>query len=355
MSFIRMVGIGGVLALMPVAPAPGDEITLKGSVRLEAGATAVHLGDIAELEGARAEGFAATVIAEAGHGPDAMEISVSDVRRALSEAGVHWGKIQLNGRKVIVRPAAAAGTSPPMAMTPASIEQPSQRRRERAPARTFESAADLVDLPTLRGAAARTIVAGLGVRPDHLRLRFDGRDEKVLETDLSSYRFELQPLSSFQSDRIELGVRAWAQGRIAERYDLTVKPLIQTDVAVLRRDVARGEQLHEEDLSGETRWLVPSQVNNTARSVHAVGRVTDRALKAGDVLRRKHVKRDMVIKRGDRVMVRCLVGGVVISLEAQARSDGAQGDQVELRKLGERNTFFGTITGPGSAVVDLSR
>ena len=54
-------------------------------------------------------------------------------------------------------------------------------------------------------------------------------------------------------------------------------------------------------------------------------------------------------------MVRCLVGGVVISLEAEAKSDGAEGEKIELRKLGERDTFLGTVAGPGSALIDLSR
>jgi hypothetical protein len=54
-------------------------------------------------------------------------------------------------------------------------------------------------------------------------------------------------------------------------------------------------------------------------------------------------------------MVRCLVGGVVISLEAEARTEGAKGDRIELRKLGERDTFMATATGPGAAVIDLSR
>ncbi len=78
-------------------------------------------------------------------------------------------------------------------------------------------------------------------------------------------------------------------------------------------------------------------------------------LKAGDVLKKKHVKRDVLVKRGDRVIVRCLVGGVVISLDAEARSDGAEGDLIELRKLGERATFMARVSGPGAAILDLAR
>jgi hypothetical protein len=40
-------------------------------------------------------------------------------------------------------------------------------------------------------------------------------------------------------------------------------------------------------------------------------------------------------------------------MQAEARADGADGDTIELRKPGERDTFRATITGRGQAVVDL--
>ena len=73
------------------------------------------------------------------------------------------------------------------------------------------------------------------------------------------------------------------------------------------------------------------------------------------MLRNTDLKRPALIERGGRVTVRCLVGGIAIAMQAEARDDGAEGDRIELRKLGERETFFAIVTGPGEAVVDLSR
>ncbi len=111
----------------------------------------------------------------------------------------------------------------------------------------------------------------------------------------------------------------------------------------------------ESDCAVERRWIPPIQASMLCGFVEAVGRIASMQLRAGDVLKKKHVKREVLVSRGDRVMVRCLVGGVVLSLEAEARSNGAEGESVELRKLGERNTFMATIVGPGSAIVNLSR
>lgn len=344
-----------IVGLSVVPSAAADSVVLKGSVRLAIGVSDVRLGDIADLDGPRAERLADTVIAEVRNPAAAMEIALSDVRQALEDAEVHWGKVQLSGRTVIVRPAAGPGATPPMAMTAAAIEQTDERGREARPTSELEPAGALVELPTLEGAVARAILAGLGIGPERLRLRFDEADREVLDSDLETYRYEIQPLSSCFSDRIELSVRAWSGGRIEAHYDLTVTPMIRCEVAVARHDLGRGDELRAEDLSGESRWLPPSQVANNSTLVHAVGRVTDAPVKAGDVLRKRDVKHAVVVKRGDRVMVRCLVGGVVITLEAEARDDAARDERVELRKLGERETFFATVTGPGAAVMDLSR
>jgi flagella basal body P-ring formation protein FlgA len=350
------VYIVAVVAAAALAHTVGaDEITLKGSVRLESGAKTVRLGDIAELSGPDAQRFAETVVAEAPGTTAPLEITVRQVRAKLADAGAHWGRIQLSGRTVIVRPAAPRAAAPPLAMTPVAVEPPADAEPVGPPAVAYELAADLVDLATLRGTMARMFVDALGVAPQKLRLVFDDRSRALLDTDQDAFRFELQPLGSLAADRVELNVRAWSEGRIEHRHAITVRPTINVDVALPRRDMARGEQIGAEDLSVEARWLAPSQAALLSSMVHAVGRVADTRLKAGDPLRARHIKREHVIRRGDRITVRCLVGGVVISLEAEARSEGAKGDRIELRKHGERNTFMATATGPGTAVIDLSR
>ncbi len=350
-QFLVVAVIVAVLAPATLA----DEIVLKGSVRVPAAATDIRLADIAVLTGPDAEAYGETVIAPLRDRTAAVEITVKDVRARLTEAGAHWGRIQLNGGTVIVRPTGPQGATPPLFMTPVSVEQPSRPVRRSVMRSGYESAEALVDLMTLRGAIARTIVSGLRMPPAAVRLTFDQRDAPLLDADLETQRFEIQPLSNLDSDRVELGVRAWSQGRITHRHTVTVHPMIKTDIVVPRRDIHRGDVLHDEDCSVESRWLTPIQAGTMCSLVGAVGRVAGSTVKAGEPLKTKHVKRELVIKRGDRVMVRCLVGGVVITMEAEAKSDGAEGEPVELRKLGERDTFFGTVTGPGSALIDLGR
>ena len=338
-----------------IRPAIGDEVALRSSVRMPGGATVVHLADIATLAGPHAERCADTIVGQVGDPTQVLEISIGQVRQALTEAGVHWGKVQLSGRKVIVRPQGPTNTSPPLAMAPASITKSAGQHGPERSRATEEPAQDLIELPTLRGAVARLIAQGLHTDPSDLRLIFDDDDVAFLNTREEVFRFEIQPLGSLGSNRIELSVRAWSADRVQQTQSLTVRPIIRTNVVLPRYDIGRGVQLSAEDLSVEDRWLPPSQSNAMSTLVQAVGRVAATRLRAAHMLRAKDLKREVLIARRDRVMVRCLVGGVVISLEAEARSCGAENDLIELRKLGEHDTFFAVVTGPGAAIVDLTR
>ncbi len=350
-----MQWVGAVLVAAAVASgAVADEILLKGSVRLGGGVDEVRLTDIAELSGPLAEQYADTVVAQVHDSAGAMEITVRQVRSALSDAGMHWGKVNLSGSTVIVRPTGPGETSGPLFMKPATIENIA-RALPAVNRGALEQADDLFMLPTLRGAVARTILAGLGLPPESVRMTFDDRDAAMLDVNLDTYRFEIQPMSNLDSDRVQLSIRAWSDGRVVNRQSLSVRLMVRTQVVVVRRDIRRGDVMLEADCAVERRWITPIQASTLCGFVEAVGRVANMPLKAGEVLRKKHVKRDVLVKRGDRVMVRCLVGGVVLSLETVARGEGAEGDSVELRKLGERDTFMATIVGPGSAIVDLSR
>ncbi len=356
----RLIG-GAFIAVAFITPAGvADEIALKGSVRLRDNESVVRLIDIAELTGPLAARYSNTVIADAPKGGDVLELSVRDIRRALDEAGIHWGKVQLNGRHVIVRPRYTGAGSPPLAMASTSIDNARGQRTRRSVGSDntvvpYENAAQLVDRTTLRGNIAVLVARGLGVDPNKLRLAFDHRDAQFLDLSQDEFRFEIQPLSSMHSDRIELQIRAWSAGRIQRRQSVTVRPSIRMDTVVLGNDIARGTMFYEDDLAVESRWLPPSASARMATLVGVVGRIASGRLRKGSVLSKKDIAREFVIKRGDRVTVRCIVGGIVITLEAEARGDGAIDEQVELRKLGERDTFFATVTAPHAAVMDLNR
>jgi flagella basal body P-ring formation protein FlgA len=336
------------------ASARADSIHLRASVRLPAGADVVRLADIAELQGPEAERYAELAIADID-GQRAREITVRDVRRKLDEAGAHWGRINLNGRAVIIRPPRSRAASAPAAMTATSlVAERADSRPDSAPAVEDRLAAEIADDASLRGALARYVIQGLGADPERLRLVFDHGDHDLLNQSSDTRRFELKPEGSLRSDRIAFTVRVWSDGRIQQSRQIALRPMLRVRTAVLQRDLDRGEMIGAGDFSVSESWLSPLQASMTCDPDTVAGRLADRRLKAGDVLRERSVRRPTLIERGDRVNVRCLVGGVVISLQAEACADGGDGEVIEFRKLGERDTFLATVTGAGEAVINLS-
>jgi flagella basal body P-ring formation protein FlgA len=330
-----------------VGVAHGDDIVMKGSVRLATEATAVRLGDIARLTGPDAEALADVVVAERDDASDVLEIDVRDVRQRLDAAGAHWGRVHLNGRRTIVRPRRVIAA-------PAQVVAPDLPRAE--PTREVEAtAADLVDDHTLQGAVAHFMAERLQIDPANLRLSYPRSDAALLGADLAEQRFEIQPMTSLHSDRVELRVRLWKGDHVERTEIVRLRPSIQCAVSRMINDVPRNGELTRSDVETVKTWLAPSAAKRVAPAGHIVGRIAVARLRVGETVRTNDLRLDFVISKGDVVEVRRAVGAHVIRLKAEALSDAAIGETIEFRRLGRRNrrdqqTFSARADGPGSAV-----
>jgi flagella basal body P-ring formation protein FlgA len=333
-----------------------DTIALKTSARLGPNASAVTLADVAVLEGPDALRLADVQVANTSSNGAVVEIDIASVRKALDAAGVNWAKVNLSGAKVVVRPMRDPSVAPPQAMAPAAIGDDVIGDAAAGGDAPHTFALDAIaGEDTIHGAIARLIVTGLRVDARDVRVRFSDRHADVLSAPLASGRFEIQPLGSLAGDRLEFAVRGWEGSRAAHVGQITLVAERRVNVTRAHRDLPRDRALIEDDLETAESWLPPSEAMMIAPRVSAIGRVLDRAIKAGDVIRLRDLQRETLINRGDLVTVRCLVGGVAISLQAEAKADGSQGEAIEFRKSGERDTFLATVTGRNEAVVDLAR
>lgn len=349
----------GTIALLLLASTAvaSSTITLRAAVRMPADQSHVRLADIATLEGEASDRYGDVIVADLRNTVGVLEIPLRAIREALEEAGVHWGRTHLNGSAVVVR-RTAPSSSPPLAMAPAAIEAASKvqkRQRNEEEEQQRITAAAIREQPTLRGAIADYLIHTLHVAPDHLHVTFDQRQEDILNTGQNDYRFEIEPASSLESNRIDLVIRFWRDSTVERRETISVTPLIYRPVVTLARRIDRGSTITESDLEVKRHWLSPGHPGLVTDSSHAIGRIAAIRLREGDMLRSQHVRRETLIRRGEQVIVRCIVGNTVISVQAEARQDGGKEDTIELRKFGERETFLATVTGPNEAVVDLRR
>jgi flagella basal body P-ring formation protein FlgA len=340
--------------------ASADEVVLRAGARLSPEARVVRLADVARLDGPEAQRLADAVIAVIPQEQDSIELSVRAVREALDAAGAHWGKVNLCGRTVVVRLDRSAVDGAPLAMTPLSVNPeaspgPARHEWQAKPGPVPLAAAELLGEQTLRGEIARILLRGLAAEPREVRLLFEERDADLLSTPLERARFEIRPGGSLASDRVAIEVRRWDGDRAAEARTVQVRPVLRRGTSVAARVIERGHRIEAEDLRAEERWVAPGEALALCAPDEALGRTAAVRLRAGETISGDDLQREIVIRRGDRVIVRCLVGGLAISLEAEARGDAAGGEPIELRKLGERDTFSGIAAGPGEATVDLGR
>ena len=353
------------LAILLSTPIAADSITLRRSVRLPANQTQLTLADIATLDGEAAVAMGDTVVFDladvAESATSVNEIKLATIRKRLTERGVHWGKVHLSGRDVLVRPvggssrlATESNAATPLAMQPVSLDSPQVSSTSKSLINTV-LASKLIDEPTLRGVITRRIANTLNARPEQLRLEFKASQTELLATDTQTYQIELEPLSELTSDQVEIAVRFWQDGNIAQNQRISVKPMLQRPVLRMTSSRRRGERIRQQDVSTTIEWQTPSSARLFDTSPALINQIAVRNLREGDLLRPRDLQPERVIKRGDRVKVRCLSGGVVIALEAEARGDAGIGEEVELKRFGERDTFYATVSAPGEATIDVQR
>lgn len=342
--------------LIVSAAAIGDSVTLHHSVRFTGPGDTVHLADIATLEGEYATSLGAIEVTafEAGMSSP-LELHVSSVRTAMELHEVHWGRIELHGHRVIIRARSSEHIEPPLAMQPSSINKAPGHRTASRHAMDRSMADVLLDTPTFRGWLARSITNTLGVDAADLKLDFSRDQTALLDASLTEGRFEIKPLNiAMHSERLDYEVRRWEGGRPMSTDLVSVNPTIRTSVASIRVDVQRGRPIAAEHVEHVEQWLTPLQRSGRVAPDAVEGRAAVIRLRAGTILRERDLKLPVLVKRGDKVVVRAIAGGHVLELDAVAESGGTAGEIIELRYGRERKTFTARITARGEAVRDLS-
>lgn len=318
-----------------------------GTVRLRASASVapgpVRLADIAALEGPEAERLAEITIEpdarSAGAERRVFEIDLAQVRAALDREGVHWGRVALSGAACIVR---IVGDAPPVTDDDAGAPT------ERAP-----EPVTLDGPPTVRTRISALLLNLFDVEAQDLRLLFDERDEAFLATPEWGRRIDLQPNSTGSSGRQSITVRLFEGERLLETRTVRVDARLRRSVVRLASGVARGEAVGAGQVALQELWLDPAAEAPVERLEDAVGMLARTRLDAGDVLRVGDVEAPLLVRRGDRVTVHCMSGGVALRVMARAEADGRMGELVECRIDGRRRAFLARVADRGVVVMNL--
>ena len=119
-------------------------------------------------------------------------------------------------------------------------------------------------------------------------------------------------------------------------------------VPVAARALAEGDVVGDKDVSLELRPVSGSRWE-PADASRIVGQAARRAITRGKMLEARMFQTPNVIQRGDRVQLTLVRGALVVTTQAEARSDAAVGETVRLRLLDSGREVLGTTTGKGEA------
>ena len=140
--------------------------------------------------------------------------------------------------------------------------------------------------------------------------------------------------------RCEEGPKPWSlmvQARI-EQY---------VEVVVAARPLGRGQELGAEDIK-MLRYDI-SRLNNGyyATLDEVKGMVLKRSVKAGSVLGSSMLKPAILIKRGEKVIIRAQTTSIEVRMEGQALQEGAAGDVIQVKNLSSKQIVEAEVVAPG--------
>jgi len=288
----RVIAITSLIAFAFLAqPALAGTINLRAAVRLTDDGRIVRLGDIALLEGVEAEQLAGTVIGEVPADTHVVEFTIDHVRSVLASAGAHWGRININGGRVIVRAKRGESGAPMMAMQSVSINNPGTEYSA-APLDSEQiPASSVINEPTVRGQIARLFMRQLKRPADAIRLTIEGDDRSILEHSTHDMQYELELQAHPQSTSVPVHVRAWRAGDVVARHELVIKPLVMVEAITATRKIERSDTLTASDLDIRRLWLPPQEARLMADKTSAVGQTATRTLRPGGGSRRTSSRR----------------------------------------------------------------
>lgn len=311
-----------LVAMLTVTRAAGGaELVLRD--RATPRSAVVRLGDVAEIAAAdagAAERLAATPLTPAPTQAATRYLRAAELRDLLASRGVDVRDFHFTGAAVV-----AIG---PMTAAPLASGEV---------AGTDEDAAIAATAELLTGAIV-----------EHLR-RQTGHDLWKVEVDadddvLSAYRQTgavvgggAAPWSGrqrFTVTNAAVGGRALAYARV-ERLELA---------AVSTRSIERGEIVRRSDIELRPHaGALPKQAIVSLDSI--VGKEALQGIRTDSLLQANQFRAPLVVRRGERVMVRARTGGVSVRTYAVAQQDGGMGDLVTVQSLEGKQTYAARVSG----------
>ncbi len=149
-----------------------------------------------------------------------------------------------------------------------------------------------------------------------------------------------------------LWVEIYQNGRLLRKFPVSVEVAVETKVLVSTRPIRSREVLNPEMVRLERR-RIQHNLNRYVRSPDEVmGLETVGFIPASEMITNKMVKIPPVVRRGERVNLKIVVGNLEISTSGIAKSNGMVGDRIQVLCESTRKKLTGIVQAPNLVVVE---
>ena len=317
-----------------------------GAVRVRAAAyidgDKVLLQDVAALQGVAPE-LATLTVARLPAGSTQLVVGADQVRQLLATQGVHWGHVTVSGfRQCTVHRAAPAAVAPaPETAAPVLANSQDQ--------------VDTTGPATLRDLLREKLAVHAVIPLDQLVITFPAGDEAALAASVLGHRVEVQPMASGGVGRVPLVVRFYDGEAVTATHRINADVAWRTLAVVVRRGLSRGQTLTDADVEVREVTLDEARAQPPLATLDlAVGQVADAVLREGAVLYPDDLRAPLLVRRGQLVTVRAMVGDLVVRTAGRATEDGGLDAVIAVRNERSRQMFTARVTGVQEVVVDAA-
>jgi len=143
------------------------------------------------------------------------------------------------------------------------------------------------------------------------------------------------------------------EGREVKRGVVTARVAAERPVYRVGRDLDRGAMVHPDDLDREVADVATLPAGAVLEREDIVGMRTTRALSAGQVFVRGHLREPQLVMRGQMVPLRFREGALRIRGVGKARQDGRPGERIRVLNVQSRREVVGVVTPEGEVDVAL--
>jgi flagella basal body P-ring formation protein FlgA len=156
---------------------------------------------------------------------------------------------------------------------------------------------------------------------------------------------EVEALDTRQPSRMRFAVRCPDPG--GWRYEYLVRARLSALVAVAAAPVAANEPLADAQVTLERRDI-SAIADPISEAGQAVGQVSRRPLRAGDILRSSQLVAPVLVKRGEQVVMLARRDGIEVSTSGEALDAGGRGAIVRVRNSGSGQVVRMRVTAAGT-------